>query len=425
MTTGTETSSPTAGPSRGSGTTTVKLLTRAFVQDPYPALRELRDGPQPAVPILRNGFRQWVVTRYDDVRNVLSDHGFERDVGRRLREKQATLIQPERAALMPPAVRRGVIDRDGADHARLRGVIADDLSLSKMTSLQPRIAALVDERLGRLPQGEPVDLVGQFTRPLSAHVVGELVGLPVDERDEFVGWEMSILTGTSKAEIETAGKLMYEFCCRMAALKRSQPSDDLLTRLVRAEQEGKLGEDEVVSTLANLLIGGTEPSTAIGTGIALLLTHPGARALAFDGARLTPSCVDEILRYESPFRLLGPRFASKELPLEGVTIPAGELIALCSAAANRDPRRFPDPDTFDVTRRPNPHLGFGHGPHHCLGVHLGRLETTLALERFFARFPDSSLVTPWEELRWRPGPYQRRLDTLPVILGSERDVNLQ
>ena len=116
---------------------------------------------------------------------------------------------------------------------------------------------------------------------------------------------------------------------------------------------------------------------------------------------LLPDCVEEILRYESPFRLLGPRFATKELELEGVAIPAGEVIAPCPAAANRDPRQFSDPDSFDITRHPNPHLSFGPGPHHCTSMHLSRLQISVALERFLTRFPNSRLTVSWEELAWR------------------------
>lgn len=400
--------------------TPVKLVTRAFMRDPYPALKALRDGFPAAAPIIRNGFRMWVVTRYADVRRVMADRSMQRDVAKRMDRSDATLVRPQQAALLPIGFRRGVIDRDGDDHERLRALVDDEFRLNRTEELRPHTQQLANELLDALPVGEPVDLVTGFTRPLAATVISELVGIPEHERDGFPDWENSILTGTSREEITDAGEQMYALCNRMIELKRAQPADDIGTRLVRAQRDGKLSEDEASSTLGNLLIGGMEASTTIGTGIALLLAHREQLSLLRADMRLLPGCVEEILRYEGPFRLLGPRFHDEPLELEGVAIPAGELIALCPAAANRDPRKFSDPDTFDITRRPNPHLAFGSGPHHCLGVHLGRMQTRVGLEAFFARFPDSRLDITWDELPWRPGAYQRRLASLPVVLEQGR-----
>jgi cytochrome P450 PksS len=412
------TSPPTAAgaPPDAAAVTPVRLVTRAFMRDPYPALRALCAGSPAAVPIIRNGFRMWVLTRYADVRRVMADRSVRRDVARRMEGSDVTLVRPQQAALLPPGFRRGVIDRDGADHERLRALVEDDFRLNRMEQLRPRVEQLANALLDELPLGEPVDLVARFTRPLAATVISELVGLPEHERAGFPLWENSILTGTSREEITDAGEHIYALCRRMVALKRADPRDDVMTRLVRAERDGRLDEDEAASTLGNLLIGGMETSTTIGTGIALLLTHRDQLSLLLEDSELLPGCVEEILRFEGPFRLLGPRFADEPLAFEGITIPAGELIALCPAAANRDPRRFSDPERFDITRRPNPHLAFGRGPHHCLGVHLGRLQTAVGLETFFSRVPRSRLDVAWEDLAWRPGAYQRRLASLPVVL---------
>ena len=401
----------------------MKLVTHAFMRNPYPALHSLREASPPVAPIVANGFRQWVVTRHGDVRRVLGDRSFRRDVRERLQGSNKTLVAPERAALLSTAFRRGLIDRDDADHDRLRTAVSGDLTLARAEELLPRIREVAGNLLDDLPLGEPVDLVGRYTRPLSATIISEVVGVPPHERQRFPDWENSLLTGTSREEIVAGGEELYALCKRVLEIKRHEPQDDVATRLVRAQEDGCLDADEAASTLGNLIIGGMEPSTAIGTGIALLLTHTDQLTELLADFRLLPRCVEEIVRFDGPFRILGPRFADQELGVDGLTIPPGELIALCPAAANRDPRRFSDPDTFDIARHPNPHLGFGYGSHHCIGVHLGRHETAAGLEAFLTHFSERRLAVAWEELSWRPGYGFRRLASLPVVLGDRADAD--
>lgn len=399
---------------------TVRLVSRAFMHDPYPALDALREGPAAAVPIVANGWRQWLLTRYDDVRQVLADRSFEREVAKRLQGGQAALVSPEKFARLPFEIRQGVIDRDGAAHDRLRALLADDFRRERMVELRPRIQQLADTLLDGLPPHEPADLIKGYSHPLAVTVIAELVGIPAADRQDFPVWWSSIHTGTSVAEVEDAGEQMYAFCRKMVAAKRAEPGEDVLTSLVNAERARHLTEHEVVSTLANLLIGGMESATAVANGLALLLSHPEQRVKVLADPRLLPGAVEEILRYEGPFRVLGPRISTHELDLDGVTIPAGELIALCPAAANRDPRQFTDPDTFDVARHPNPHLAFGHGMHHCIGIHLARMHAAIGLGAVLTRFPHSVLAVPWNELQWLPGPHQRQLRSLPVVLRPNR-----
>lgn len=395
---------------------TVALVNRHFMRNPYPIFASVRESSSPAVPIVGNGWRQWVVCRYEDVRAALAGRSLERELSKRLNGRSRSLLFPEKFASLPLSLRQGVIDRDGADHARLRALISDDVRHERIGALRSSIRKFATELLDELPIGEPVDLIDRFTFPFAANVIGNIVGIPPDARREFPVYWTSIHTGSSVAEVESAGERMQEFCRNMVAYKRGAPGDDMLTRLVRAEGEGGLSEDETVSTLANLLIGGMESATVVANGIALLLTHGEELEKLRADMSLLPGCVEEILRYEGPFRLLGPRVAIEEIHLDGVTIPAGELVALSPASANRDPRKFEDPETFDITRSPNPHLGFGHGVHHCVGIHLARLTVSVGLEEFITRFPDSVLDGAWEDLRWRPGPHQRQLQSLPTIL---------
>jgi cytochrome P450 len=395
-----------------------RLATKQFMHDPYPMLASIRDTG-PAVVVENRGFRMWVITRYEDGRRILADSTFCKDIV--LHRKKVVAQNLERATgsvHLPHASRRSVLDRDGADHRRLRSLLSGTFTASRLAEYRPHVERLAHELLDRLAPGSHVDVIAEFARPLSATFIADLVGLPEDERNGFPIWENAMLTGSSNEEVTDGGQQLYELALRMIELKRREPEDDLYTQLLRAhDEDGLLDDDELASMYIVLLVGGSEPTSAIGNGLLLLLSHPDALARIREDPCLIPGCVEEILRYESPFRLLPPRFSDHPLELDGITVPAGELILISPAAANRDPLRFPDPDCFDLERNPKGHLGFGHGAHYCLGAELGRLETTIALRAFTARFPNSRLDIQPEQADWRPGTFMRRLDTLPVTLG--------
>lgn len=396
----------------------MKLVTRAFMHDPYPALAALREAG-PAAVVENNGFRMWVVTRYRDAVRVLADPAFGKDIVQRRREVVTQcMVRPERRARLPHASRRSVLDRDGEDHRRLRAVLGGMFSPARLSEYRPALERLAADLLDRLPTGGPVDLIGRFARPLSATFIADVLGVPADDRDGFPRWETAMLTAPVIKEIEEAGQNLYDFALRMIDRKRRKPADDVFTTLLRLhDEDATLDDDELASTYIVLLVGGSEPTSAIGNGLLLLLTNPDQMAALRAEPGLLAGCVEEILRYESPFRMLPPRISDQPLELDGVTIPAGELILVSIAAANRDPDRFADPDRFDLTHLAKGHLGFGHGAHRCIGAELGRLETTIALREFVTRFPASRLAVPPDEVQWRPGTFMRRLDNLPVLLG--------
>lgn len=396
----------------------MKVLTRAFMHDPYPMLTALRDtGPAAVAEV--NGLRMWLVTRYHDVKRVLADPAFSKDiVQHRKRVMRQCVLHPERIAKMPLASRRSLLDRDGADHKRLRALLSGQFSPARVAGYRPRIEQITDELLDRLPVGEPVDLVNQFARPLVTTFISEVFGVPEGEREGFPVWENDMLTAPSKAGIEEATRKLHELALRLVEIKRREPGDDVFTLLLRKhDEDGVLDHDELASTFLVLLVGGSEPTSAIGNGLLHLLSNPSQLAAVRADPSRYAACVDEVLRYESPFRMLAPRLAERAVELDGVTIPAGELVMASVAAANRDPVRFADPERFDVTRDARGHLGFGHGPHRCLGSELGRLETTIALRALVERFPGSRLAVPPDQVRWRPGMFMRRLDSLPAVLG--------
>ncbi|MGW4127800.1 cytochrome P450 family protein [Amycolatopsis japonica] len=394
------------------------LATPRYTACPYAVFEELRDEA-PAVPVQVNGFRMWAVTQYSDTLEILADQDACKDiVQHRKRVVPQSMLRPDHSAKLAHKSRRSLLDRDGPDHRRLRAHLSGEFRPTRVALLTPAIERAATSLLDRLPIGEPVDLVEAYARPLVTTVLSDLLGLPEGDREDFPGWQMSMLTGSSVAEAEDGARRLHELALRMIEVKKREPGDDLFTRLLRIhESGGDIDVDELASTYVVLLIGGSEPTTAIGTGLALLLDRPDAIEKLIARPELFDRAVEEIVRYESPFKLLPPRFYEKPVEVDGVTIPAGEMIAVSPGAANRDPARFPDPDVFDLERDTRGHLGFGHGAHRCLGAPLGRLETKIALRTLITRFPRTRLATPPEDLAWRPGSFMRRLDGLPAILG--------
>jgi cytochrome P450 len=387
-----------------------------LMTDPYGTLAEVRQSC-PAMAIENNGYRMWAVTRYDDVRRVLADPTVLRDlVEHRRAINSHCMVRPQQRAHLPHGSRRSFFDRDGENHRRLRGLVGDVFTPAKLKELRPRIEEIAASQLDDMPTDEPVDLAARYARPIAGTIICELLGIPADEGNMLAAMETEMITSPVISEIEQAARELFDFAKRLAASKRQEPGDDLCTHLLHLHDEAKMSEDELTSTYILLMVGGMEPSSAIGNGIFTLLSHPGQLMRLRANPDLFAVCVDEIVRFESPFRFVPPRYTSAPLEFEGVTVPAGELLLVSPAAANRDPDRFPDPDAFDITRSTIGHLGFGHGIHRCLGAELGKLETAIALRELFTRFPDITLIQPGKQAHWRPGKFMRRLDAIPVIL---------
>jgi cytochrome P450 PksS len=396
----------------------MKLFSRRFMKDPYPTLATMRETAA-AVPIEHSGVRLWILTRYDDIRRLLNGRDVCKDMVPRRRELfEMNIINSSKTSRIVVPSRRSMLDRDGEDHRRLRRVLAPFFNAEAVAKLQPMVEKHTTAMIDMLPVGEPVDLLGGFARRVSARVIAELVGIPDDYVDEFPAWESRLVTGEGTAEIEAAGMWFYEFGLKMVDLKRREPAEDMYTMLLRAQEADPevMDDDELVSTFIVLAIAGSEPSSAISNCLSVLLRHPDQLDLLRQNPALLDGAIEECLRLESPFRMLPPRFTDETVELDGVVIPPLSMLVGAVGAANRDPRQFPDPERFDITRRPNRHLSFSHGPHNCLGVGLGKLEVSVALRTLIERFPNMRLAVAPDELTWRPGLYIRRLNELPVIL---------
>jgi cytochrome P450 len=315
----------------------------------------------------------------------------------------------------------------GADHRRLRRLVAPAFSARRVTALghvvEAIVAGLLDD-LDALPSGEPVDLREHLAYPLPISVIGHLMGVPVGRRNAFRALVDGVFDTTLTAEQSTAntGRL-YEALDQLIAAKRAEPGDDMTSLLITARDEegdgGRLSDPELRDTLLLMISAGYETTVnVIDQAVAHLLAHPDQLDHIRAGRATWGDAVEETLRHEPAVKHLPLRFALSDISLPGGQVIAkGEAILASYAAANRHPDWHGETaDTFDLTRVPKDHLAFGHGIHFCLGAPLARLEVATALRMLFDRFPGMELAVPIEELKPLASLISNGHQTLPVRL---------
>ncbi len=379
---------------------------------PSPEFTDLQRD-RPVAPFrLPDGRSGWLVTRYDDVRQVLIDPRFSRAAA-------AAPDVPDTG--FSQAAVGSILGMDPPEHTRLRRLVAGAFTARRVESLRPRVARLVDDlvdRLRTLPQ--PADLVENFSLPLPVQVICELLGVPADDRHEFHEWSDTLLSDSSRdpAELADAYGRLAAYFGQLIAIKRAEPADDLMTALIAArDAEDRLSEEELVRLGVTVLIAGHE-TTANQINMFLLALHenPGQLAHLRAHPEAIPQAVEELMRFVQ----LGatgaglPRVAPAEGELGGVRLPAGATVIPVLTVANRDPKLLADPDRLDVTRPHSTHLGFGAGVHHCLGAQLARMELQEALRGLLAGLPRMEPATPVDELVFKDGMLVRSLRALPV-----------
>jgi cytochrome P450 len=384
----------------------------AVLADPHPLLAELRESG----PVHRidgsTGVPVWMVTRYDDVLAALSDPRLSND--------------PHHASALTEVLRgdflsRSMIGTDPPEHTRLRRLVSKAFTARRVEGLRPRVQEITDALLDRITPRGSADLVAEFGLPLPITVIGELLGVPETDRDRFREWTDEMLDrpfdpGSDLALVTAARERMHGYLADLVAAKRARPADDLLTDLVEATDEGeRLDTQELLAMTFLLLIAGYVTTVSlIGNGTLALLRHPEQLDRLRADLSLVPQAVEELLRFDGPVNPGLTRFALEDLEIGGVRIPRGEMVLLAIAAADRDPRRYPDPDRLDVGAVDPGHLAFGHGMHYCLGAPLARLEGQIAFTAMLTRLPGLALAAREDELRWTGGGVLRSLRELPV-----------
>jgi cytochrome P450 len=269
-----------------------------------------------------------------------------------------------------------------------------------------------------------MDLIADYAFPLPTIVIAELLGIPPQDRYRFRNWSSALVTPSGRSsrnakKLAKSGQLMDDFIAYLSKVvtqRRGNPESDLITSLIQAEEHGDvLSEEELYSMILLLIVVGHETTVnLIGNGMLCLFRHPNQYAQLLQQRELLPGAIEEMIRYDCPVERAPMRFATEDWAIHGQQIRRGDAISLVLGSANRDPAHFDDPDTFDIRRKDNKHLGFGLGIHYCLGAPLARLEGRIGIGALLERLPGLHLAIDSAELRWRTNPIMRGVQRMPV-----------
>lgn len=434
----------------------MKLLTKDRLSLSNLQKDEIRPNPYPFYELLRTqdpihwdeemGF--WVLTRYADIDSLYTDQRFSRAQGlmrgfERLSDTEQQIVQP-----VYHSFSKTVFYADPPYHTHLRGLMNNAFTPRRVDQLRPTIQKLVDDLLDAIQPNGGMDIIHDLAYPLPVMVIAELLGLPVGDRARFKKWsdDLFAILGTVRQKsphmLERATQSLEEMTDYVRSLsqkRREHPREDLLSallsvteeenvtscpyhttmpqpsgRLVREQKASSgLTEEELVANINILLSTGHETTThLIGNGILALLQHPDQmRKIMSQPVLLTPA-IEEILRYDNPVQITY-RSALEDAEVNGRLIRKGDLVNTVIGSANRDPQKFRNPDTFDITRNDGRHLSFGLGIHFCIGASLVRLEAEVVFDAILRRFPHLQLAT--DRLDWQEHPIFRGMKSLPVV----------
>jgi len=389
----------------------------AFLADPFPLYTRMQDeDPAHWSPRLK----AWVLTRYEDVKRVCLDREMSSD---RLQPFFASLpgAEAKRIAHIIRYLSLWMVFRDPPEHTRLRRLTSKVFNVRSMNAMRERIVALTDWLLDAIGERAEFDFIHDFAGPLPALVIMDMLGVPRTElrRVKRMSDDMALFIGSSRSQpekydiAERATKEMAEFFRHLIAARRAEPRDDLLTQLVRLDDDGdRLSEDELVATCILLLFAGHETTTNhIANGMLSLIRFPGEMHALRDHPGLAPAAIEELLRYDGPSGAQ-VRIVRREHLLHGKTLRSGERVFIMLNAANRDPRAYADPHRLALRRDGVPHLTFGFGAHICLGFPLARLEGQVSLPAVLARWRRIDLAA--ERLEWIDSMVFRGMKAMPL-----------
>jgi len=368
----------------------------AFAADPYPDFRMLRDH----APACRQPDGSVLVTRYDDVREVLTDadrFSSDKKVDFRPKFGDSPLYEHHTTS---------IVFVDPPEHTRIRRLLSPFFAFRTVQRMEARIAAMVDELLDDLAERRTIDFMRDFALAIPLNLIGDLLGVPRDEREPLRGWANLILgalePNAPPERLVAGNQAVIEFkqyLRDLIAWKRAHPQaredTDVLWALIDAHDAGSgLTESEILHSSIFMLNAGHDTTTSLlANGMDLLFRHPAEWARLRAEPGLMKTAIEEMLRFESPLQI-GNRKMRVDAHVGGVDLPAGTFLHVAIAAANRDDRQFPDPDRFDIGRDPNRHLAFGHGAHFCAGNAVARMEATIAFSKLFARFGEIRQAGP-------------------------------
>ncbi|MEE6260583.1 cytochrome P450 family protein [Plantactinospora sonchi] len=381
------------------------------LRDPFGAYGRIRETA-PVARLVTPGFGALLaLTRYADARVMLTDPRFALAAHSYLRPEVPEHCQP---------YLRTMGEMDGPEHVRLRRLVSPAFSARRAAEFRPRIERIVDRLLDELAayaEDGAVDLLRHFAGPLPMDVICELVGVPESDRARWREYGAAVTAGHGERFAEAIPGIIDGARATVAS-RTLVPDEDLVSRLIqiRAEDGDRLTETELVTLVWHLVLAGQTPTNLLANAVETLLRHPDQLAVLRADPDLMPGAVEELTRWCGPQLLTVPRFPSEDVEVAGVRIGRGEPVTAALVAVNRDPRVFTDPERLDLTRPPGPpgHLGYGHGPHFCLGAPLARVQVEVALAALLRRFPGVGVAAPPERM---PDPGTWRLASLRLTLG--------
>ena len=364
-----------------------------FFNTPYPSYHNIRAN----LPVFKwEEYGHWCFARHENVNALLRDRRFGRQILHvATRQELAWPETPDRLKAFYAFEQHSLLELEPPVHTRLRGLVTRAFLGRQVERLRPVIMNLSNGLIDRIEAKGEVDLLADYATPIPVIVICDLLGVPADMAQQLLAWShdmVAMYQARRDASIEDAAVkatvAFSDFMRGYIAHRRKDPRDDLLSELLRAEEQGqKLSEDELVTTAILLLNAGHEATVhAIGNAIKCLLEHN-----IRDG--IGAGHIEETLRFDAPLHLF-TRYALEDIEYAGIKFRKGETVGLMLGAANRDPERFPEPDRFAPSRDPNPHVSFGAGIHFCVGAPLARLEMQVALPLLLQRLPNMQLIAP-------------------------------
>lgn len=377
-------------------------------RDPFTLYRRLRDED----PVHKSPHGFWVLTRFQHVLEAVKDTAT-------FSSANGLTFQNEREVLhIPPTI----VMMDPPDHTRYRRLADRGFTPRRTAELEPALRRFVVERIENLKRAGEGDFVAAVARSTPSWVVAHYLGVPEEDRHRFEGWTQAFVQANALGNATNAGEALSDLVRYFAELverRRREPGDDLVSVLLRADQEGVgIGLEGILGYAFVMIAGGNDTTTGLLTGAAELLTkYPAERRRLLADTSLIPNAVEEFLRLTTPVQGLC-RVTTRDVTIDGgPTLPAGERVLLCYAAANRDPREFgPNAEELDVGRHIVRHLAFSIGAHFCLGAAAARLQARIVLEELLTRCPDFAVDA--EAGVFAHGAFTRRYDSLPIVMGG-------
>jgi cytochrome P450 len=370
----------------------------AFFQNPYAAYRGWHQGPR---VFFWEEFGFWCLAGYDECHAAFRDKRLGRSIPGATREELGWEAIPEHARPFWDYDEKTLLNAEPPDHTRLRSLVSRAFTRRSIERMGPLVAQLADGLIDRF-SGDSVDLIRDFTTPIPVLVIAEMLGVPPEDTRPMLDWSHAMVAmyqfGRSRETEDRAVAATHAFrdyVRGLVEIRRKTPGEDLLSSLIAARDGGdRLSDEELENTVILTLIAGHEATVhALGNGIKTLLEEGTDVAAAFATRDLAECAVEECLRFDPPLHLF-TRYALEDMEISGVRLKRGETIAMLLGAANRDPRRWADPDRFDASRPVQTNMSFGGGIHFCVGAPLARLEMAVAVPRLFERLPGLRLTEP-------------------------------